>query len=100
MRKITKDAYQAFLWKKKFTKGNTYVEPLYGEVYMYLFGNLIAKTENGNTLINHCGYITATTQERLNAFDVKIRRKRKKGQFIVNEKFIWKDGWLNINELR
>lgn len=98
MRQTTKDAYQAFLWKKKLTKGNTYVEPRNGEVYMYLFGNLIAKTENGDTLINHCGYKTATTQERLNAFDIRIRRE--KGQFIVNEKFIWEDGWLNINQLR
>lgn len=98
MRQITKDAHDAFIRGKDFSRSNTYVESRNGEVYMYLFNNLIAKTENGNVLINHCGYKTVTTQERLNAFHVNIRRE--KGQFIVNEKFIWKGGWLNINDLR
>ncbi len=97
MRKITEAAYSAFINKRRFSRDNTKVEVDNNEVYMYLFGNLIAKTENGNVLINHCGYKTATTQERLNAFDVRIRRDE--GRFIVNEEFIWEHGWLNINEL-
>lgn len=98
MRQITKDSYNAFMARERFSKGNTHVEISNGEAYMYLFGNQIAKTDGEDVLINHCGYITATTQERLNAFNVNIRKEKDK--FIVNEKFIWKDGWLNINELR
>ena len=97
MRKATKDAYSAFISRRNYSKGNTRVEIHNGETYMYLFNNLIAKTENGNTLINHCGYTTNTTAERLNAFDIRIRKERDK--FIVNEEFVWKDGWLTINQI-
>lgn len=97
MRKATEDVYSAFISRRNYSKGNTRVEIHNGESYMYLFDNLIAKTENGNTMLNHCGYTTATTAERLNSFDVRIRRSG--GKFIVNEEFVWKDGWLTINQM-
>lgn len=98
MRQITQDAYKAFVHGKNFSRGNTHVERRNGESYMYLFGNMIAKTENGNVLINHCGYKTSTTRERLSAFYSKIRKSG--NELIVNEKFVWEEGWLNINDLR
>ena len=97
MRDIDLKAHVAFRKKRNVNLGNTKVEIRDGESYMYLFGNLIAKTENGRTLINHCNWITNTTRERLSAF---ITLRRSKGEFIVNEKFVWEDGWLDVNDCR
>jgi hypothetical protein len=99
MRKITEESVRAFNNRQRFNKGNTIVViDSDGEAYMYLFGKLIAKTCNGDTLINHCGYKTDTTRERLNGFNVTIRLSKE--TFIVNEQFEWEEGWLNINTLR
>lgn len=97
MKDIDLKAYLAFKHKRNLRLKNTRVKVVDGESYMYLFGNLIAKTEKGKTLINHCNWITAITQARLSAF---VTLRRSKGEFIVNEEFVWKDGWLDINELR
>ncbi len=97
MKDIDLKAYLAFKHKRNLRLKNTIVKVVDGESYMYLFGNLIAKTEKGKTLINHCNWISATTQARLSAF---ITLRRSKGEFIVNEEFVWKDGWLDVNELR
>lgn len=97
MRRITKEAFNAFKNRKSFRKSNTRVMiDVNKNTYMYLFGHLIAKTEGDDILINHCGYVTSTTRDRLSAF---IRLRRCKGIFIVNEKFEWEEGWLNINTL-
>lgn len=97
MKDIDLKAYLAFKHKRNLRLKNTIVKVVDGESYMYLFGNLIAKTEKGKTLINHCNWISATTQARLSAF---VTLRRSKGEFIVNEEFVWKDGWLDVNELR
>lgn len=97
MRRITQEAFNAFKGRRSFRKSNTRVKiDTNNNAYMYLFGNLIAKTENGDTLINHCGYITPTTRDRLSAF---VRLRMCKGTFIVNEKFEWDKGWLKVNTL-
>ena len=87
MKDIDLKAYLAFKHKRNLRLKNTIVKVVDGESYMYLFGNLIAKTEKGKTLINHCNWISATTQARLSAF---ITLRRSKGEFIVNEEFVWK----------
>lgn len=97
MNATSEKASNAFRKRQNINLGNTSVRVVDGESYMYLFGNLIAKTEKGKTLINHCNWISATTQARLSAF---VTLRRSKGEFIVNEEFVWKDGWLDVNELR
>ena len=97
MNATSEKASNAFRKRQNINLGNTSVRVVDGESYMYLFGNLIAKTEGGRTLINHCNWISATTQARLSAF---VTLRRSKGEFIVNEEFVWKDGWLDVNELR
>lgn len=97
MKDIDLKAYLAFKHKRNLRLKNTRVKVVDGESYMYLFGNLIAKTEKGKTLINHCNWISATTQARLSAF---ITLRRSKGEFIVNERFVWEDGWLDVNDCR
>tara|TARA_R100000544_G_scaffold27206_1_gene14106 strand:+ start:220 stop:837 length:618 start_codon:yes stop_codon:yes gene_type:complete len=71
MRKISKDSARAFINGETFNRDNTSVEisPNNKYVYMYLFGNWIARKnlENGNININNCGYSTVTTKDRLNA---------------------------------
>ena len=66
MRKITEKACQAFENGKNFTGNNTVVKAENNVVSMYLWGNKIAKRENGKLYINLCGYNTNTTRERLN----------------------------------
>lgn len=97
MNTTTEKAYKAFIQKRNRKVGNTEVKVEHGESYMYLFDNLIAKTDEGRTLIYHCNWITASTQARLSAF---INLRRSKGEFIVNEEFVWKEGWLDVNEHR
>ena len=67
MRQITKDIVEAFLKGKRLSISNTMTD---GNS-IYLFGNKIASVEGKRLVprslfINNCGYITATTKERLN----------------------------------
>jgi hypothetical protein len=95
MRKIARLAANAFINKKRLALGNTKVEIENEEAKLYLFGNLIAKTNGNDTLINHCNWRTRTTMSRLNALGAKIRLS--KGSFIVDEKFEWNDDkWLKL----
>lgn len=95
MRKITIEAYQAFINKRNYSSSNTKVRTNNGESYMYLFGNLIAKTEYGETLISDGGYSPSViTRERLSAF---INISIHKGKFIINNEYPWDGKWININ---
>ncbi len=98
MRKITVSAYSSFINRRRFTKDNTKVRiDERGDAHMYLFGNEIAKTEGSDILISKGGYrCSKSTRERLSAF-IKIRLW--KGEFVIGEKFIWKEPWLNITKL-
>lgn len=95
MNATSEKASNAFRKRQNINLGNTSVRVVDGESYMYLFGNLIAKTEGGRTLIYHCNWRTNTTRDRLSAF---ITLRRSKGEFIVNERFVWEDGWLDVND--
>jgi ribosome biogenesis protein Nip4 len=95
MKKIDRDAALAFKNKKRFSSANTKVYIENNEAKMYLFGNLIAKTKEGETYIHHCNWRTVTTRNRLNALGAWIRLS--KGSFIVNEEFEWDDdNWLKL----
>lgn len=97
MRKITAKAYNAFKACKRFTESNTSVRIDDGETKMYLFGNLIAKTDGADLLICDGGHPPSrTTKERLSAFpDVNLRMC--KGEWIFNEQMKWDGKWLKIN---
>jgi len=97
MNKTSRKAYNAFKNKREFTSHNTKVRKKNEEMHMYLFGNEIAKTENGETWISDGNYRpTVTTRNRLDEF-VYIRLC--KGYFIINEKFKWDGKWLNVSKL-
>ena len=96
MRQIDVNARRAFLNNTKFKLSNTEVRLIDGRPHMYLHGNCIAKRdENGDLLINHCGWETPTTRSRLNALpDVKISSY--KGSFVLNDIYIMPSEWINV----
>lgn len=67
MRKITRDAQYAFMHRENFKRDNTEVKQ-HNEVSasLYLHGNEIAWMDETGIFINHRGWSTATTKERLN----------------------------------
>jgi hypothetical protein len=69
MRKISREASEAFWQGKDFKKSNTQVLVLEENVYFYLHGNEIATRSllHDGFRVNHCGWTTPTTKERLNA---------------------------------
>lgn len=96
MRKITSQAFDAWVAKKQFKRKNTEitVDP-YGNRRLYLFGNCIAKEENDNFYINHCGWVSSTTRERLNMFpNVHVRIFQ--GGFVLIGRGYIDEGWINI----
>lgn len=66
MRKITKQATEAFLNSKKFNSKNTSVQIAGNVVYLKLHDNPIAKLENGKIFVTSAGWETNTTKDRLN----------------------------------
>lgn len=98
MRKIDEQARDAFINKKRFKLRNTKVNIIDGEPHLYLHDNLIAKLENNELLINHCGWETLTTKSRLNALP-GVHIKMIKGKFRLNEMGYMTKEWININRL-
>jgi hypothetical protein len=66
MRKITKNAVNAFVNGKSFSSGNTSVQHREEMSFFYLHGNCIATLKNNELYISHCGWRSNTTKERLN----------------------------------
>ena len=68
MRAITRDACDAFINEREFSRENMAVHHNdNGETSrMYLFGNLIAKRDGQQVRITLAGHPTATTRDRLN----------------------------------
>lgn len=63
MRKLTQEIVNAFLNGNKKTKGNTSTD---GQS-IWLHGNQIVETnQDGQIVINNCGWGSVTTRERLN----------------------------------
>lgn len=96
MRQIDVLAKEAFCNHINFKLSNTEVRLVDGRPHMYLHGNCIAKRDdNGDLLINHCGWETNTTRSRLNALpDIKISSH--KGSFVLNDIYIMPSEWVNV----
>ncbi len=89
MKKITREAVNAFNNSVKFKKRNMEVEVLPNVTIMKLHGNSIAYRYNDaeRTLsITNCGWQSNTTKERLNAIE---------GVHIYQKNYVW---YLNGNE--
>lgn len=99
MRKITSDAYRAFMSGYPFKKSNTEVKQPELGAELYLFGNLIAKEENDLLYICDGGYIASTTtRERLNMFP-NVHVRKVKDKLILNEKYIIDSNWICVSDL-
>ena len=94
MRKITKEAVDAFLNGINFSKDNTCVIHTHKYSFLYLHGNCIARQDSFDLMINHQGYLTKTTKERLNGIP-GVHIQQKKGIWYLNGKEML-DGWNKI----
>lgn len=99
MRKISEDAYNAFISKETFKRSNTEVKIIDGEAQLFLFDRMIAKTENDELFISNGGYRPSnTTRERLNAFP-RVHLNVRKSEFIINNRRKWSGEWTNVRDL-
>lgn len=97
MRKITREACDAFERCRDYKNGNTVVN----DSGYFLHGNIIAKYEsvrkydgNNNIRINLAGWNTNTTRERLNGLR-GVHVTTKQGQAYLNgEK--WDGEWITV----
>lgn len=95
MRKITREALQAFINKEPFSKSNTTVHVSEdGEVTLLLHGNSIAKQVNGVLSICSAGWPTNTTKERLNSLP-GVRIHSANGVWYLNGMY-WDGDWIII----
>lgn len=91
MRQITKDSVDAFFGFYDFSRDNTRVVVEEAEhsrqpiAKMYLHGNLIAVNQGGKVCINHGGWMTLTTKERLNGITSRkgIKIYQKAGEWFL-----------------
>lgn len=83
MRKVTQDAVWSFYKGKQATHNNTQIKIENGVTKMFLFGNLIAKMEDGKLFITNAGWRTNTTKERLNGLK-GVNIYQKKGTWYLN----------------
>ena len=96
MRKITQQAYQAFINKEPFAKSNTAVHVAEdGDVALFLHGNIIAKQVDGILSITTAGWPTNVTKERLNALP-GVRIHQSKGVWYLNDIF-WDGSWTEVH---
>jgi hypothetical protein len=96
MRKITKEAIDAFYCHKEFNSSNTKVTIEKGIVNMYLFDNKIAYKNDDGLFISVANYNSRTTRERLNGFlgvSVKMHKKELYLNFIK-----WDGKFVNTKE--
>lgn len=93
MRKITKDAAEAFMNAIPFKRGNTLVEVAHtGKVGLYLFNNLIATLYNGELEITTCGMVGNQVRDLLNAIpDVNLKIVR--GKWCLEGR-TWEGEWV------
>lgn len=95
MRKITQRAVQAFINKYPFSQQNTSISIIDDiQSLMFLHGYCIARLGPNGLEINHQGFTTATTKERLNGIP-GVHIQQKKGIWYLNGKEML-DGWNKI----
>lgn len=98
MRQVTNEVVRAFIngQTKRVSNSET------NGTSLYLWGNEIARKEDGQIKINLCGYNTVTTRERLNGVLEYCIGKRalstKQGTVLLNGKAIPSDEWVTIGE--
>lgn len=84
MRKITRDAVNAFRNNEDFRRGNTEVSCNIFRNALYLHGNLIAVLDSDGLRVSSAGWETVTTKERLNGL-----LQAEGFQGIYQKDFIW-----------
>lgn len=94
MRKITQQSARAFMNHAPFDSKTTKVKIENNVVKMYLFGNLIAKKQEGKIFITSTGWRTNTTKERLNGL-LGVSVSQKKGIWYLNGTQ-WGGEWVEI----
>lgn len=93
MRQITNEAVNAFMNGRSFKKDNTTVKinEVTKNVSLLLYGNLIALLSGNELMVNHQGWKTNTTKERLNgvldAYNLPRLSVKKGVWYIGNEEF-------------
>jgi len=95
MRKITKQAVNAFLNEVTYNASNTRVITEGNTTKLYLFGHLIAEKTGESIKISNAGYFTNTTKERLNGLP-NVSISARKGVWYLNGQE-WNGEWININ---
>lgn len=102
MRKVSQEAVWAFYAGRGFRSGNTAVEVWHTEsgdmVTLFLHGNAIARlggVRHDRLEVSLAGWPTATTRERLNAFD-GVRVSQKAGAQYLNGKE-WDGSWVFVD---
>jgi len=99
---ISVDSANAFLDLKGFKKANMEIEKDSNGVYMFLYGNLIAKIADDKISISTAGWDTITTVSRLNALCFELfgenRITRKAGALMYNGQY-WDGKQLIIRTL-
>lgn len=104
MRKITENACNAFWNGRAFSEGNTTVSVGDTDIIMYLHGNAIAKRSGDTLSINHCGWETSTTRERLNGVFNSNPDYQYNKVWIGNFQMIFNDkplcrGWWKVDRM-
>jgi hypothetical protein len=96
MRKVTLNAVEAFLQRKRKNSHNTVVSvDKDGNASMYLFGNRIAvHTHDGRLFITTAGWNTVTTRNRLSGIG-RFRVTTSRGALSLNGQ-PWNGRWVEI----
>lgn len=95
MRKITRDAVNAFMRREPFKRSNTEVAVHPSNTRMYLHGHLIAMIDLlGNIKVTNAGYFTNTTKERLNGIPTVTVKQKKLEWYLNGEK--WDGSWTEV----
>lgn len=89
-RKVTKEIVSAFLAGQRLSVSNSFTN---GNE-LYLFGNLIAKKDDG-LFITNAGWQSNTTKERLNSLP-NVSISQKKGKWFLNGNE-WDGEWVKVN---
>lgn len=94
MRTIDSNVVNAVNNRKNYKSGNTRVEVVNNNVFVYLHGNLIYKIIDDVTAFTLAGWNTSTTRSRLNALGVAV--KQRNFQAVFNGKVINANTWYYL----
>jgi len=88
MRKIERQMIQAIIERRQWKLANTEVRPNgFGGMTVLLHGHAIAQYDSDGAMhVQHCGYTTATTKSRLNAF---LRTLGRSGYGVHQRAYAW-----------